>query len=378
MSELIKNWLFKHTLIDGGAEYFSERHLIHARMTFSYAVLATFVFSLFELRHSETPLVLAWCIPLLISQLGSIFFSNMYLKTKKTPYIWVFFVFEVAAFFCWLGYLFIFGWHGHPLTEVEIVWRGFIVFVVTTFYLNVMQYSMVFLLTHSSITCFGILSYLLFCSGLPMDMIDRYLIVVSFGWFLLIRFGRSAYNLMCENYYAVAENKKLMAKMDEMLIHDTLTNLHNRRYFDEQVVRHMAMFNRDKKTFCLAMLDIDHFKRINDRYGHQVGDDVLIMLGQVVRENLRRSDIFTRYGGEEFAIILPISSLEAAAEVLVKVRRTVEQHTFEVGGYKLKITVSLGLAISSDNTDIDLLIQKADKALYRAKQLGRNTIQIAS
>jgi diguanylate cyclase (GGDEF)-like protein len=372
---VLKKWFFKHTLLDGGAEYFAEQHIKFASITLSYAAIASIFFSIIESFTVATELILVWHIPLLCLQLANLYLAKRILKNRRFELVKYFSISASISVFWWLGYLFILGWNG--ASELEVVWRGFIVFLVITFYLNAMQYSMPFLLTNSSTVCLGILIYLQGWTAYDELSYIRYEGTVLIGWYLLLRFGRSNYLVLCDNYAVVAENKKLMDRMDDMLIHDTLTNVHNRRYFDEQLARHMAMFEREHQPFCLAILDIDHFKKVNDYYGHQAGDEVLIQLGQVVRKCLRRSDIFARYGGEEFAVILPLSSLETATDVLSKVRRTVEQHSFDIDEKTIKVTVSLGLTISTENINTKLLIQKADKALYQAKQLGRNTIQIA-
>jgi len=181
---------------------------------------------------------------------------------------------------------------------------------------------------------------------------------------------------MCDSYSTIAENKRLIKNLDNMVSHDTLTEQHSRRYFDEQLLRYTEMFYRNKQLFCLAILDIDFFKSVNDSYGHQTGDTVLIQLSKLVKTSLRSTDIFARYGGEEFALILPETDMDAAIAVLEKVRKNVEQHTFDIEGESIRLTVSLGATFAQDGTNAKKLIHKADTALYKAKKAGRNQLQI--
>ncbi len=179
----------------------------------------------------------------------------------------------------------------------------------------------------------------------------------------------------------------------ELGYQDGLTNAYNRRYFDERLKHEIDRCVRKKTDLAFLFIDIDFFKKVNDTYGHQAGDAVLVKLVSLMRDQVRSSDIVARYGGEEFAIILPETGLHIANEVAERIRNRVENQKLTFNNNTLNITVSIGLASLSqikyqtgtnvkgqsnktpDNLD-QLLLRKADEALYQAKQTGRNQVVI--
>jgi diguanylate cyclase (GGDEF)-like protein len=179
----------------------------------------------------------------------------------------------------------------------------------------------------------------------------------------------------------------------ELGYQDGLTNAYNRRYFDERLKHEVDRCSRKKSDLVCLFIDVDFFKKINDKHGHQVGDAVLVRLVALMREQVRSSDIVARYGGEEFAIILPETGIQLAHEVAERIRSQVEKQKLIFEDKTLGVTVSIGLAslsqikfhMEKDKTDrfngIDdsldqLLLRKADEALYQAKQTGRNQVVI--
>ena len=179
----------------------------------------------------------------------------------------------------------------------------------------------------------------------------------------------------------------------ELGYQDGLTNAYNRRYFDERLKHEVDRCVRKKTDLVCLFIDVDFFKQINDRHGHQVGDAVLVRLVALMREQVRSSDIVARYGGEEFSIILPDTGIQLAHEVAERIRSQVEQQKLIINDCTLSMTVSIGLASLSQikhhlkstdkNTsasaldDLDkILLGKADQALYQAKQTGRNQVVI--
>ena len=177
-------------------------------------------------------------------------------------------------------------------------------------------------------------------------------------------------------------------KLRNLSYMDPLTDLANRRHFDECFTREWLQGQRKKQQIAFIMIDIDFFKKVNDNYGHQVGDMVLVKLVTLMREQVRSSDIVARYGGEEFAIILPDTGIHIAHEVAERIRHEVENQKLSFNDQTLGVTVSIGLASLSQITHqmgalkkgqdgLDkLLLGKADEALYQAKQTGRNQVVI--
>jgi diguanylate cyclase (GGDEF)-like protein len=153
---------------------------------------------------------------------------------------------------------------------------------------------------------------------------------------------------------------------------DPLTGLPNRREFNERLEERMGAWNRRREVFSLLLLDVDHFKKLNDQYGHLAGDQVLASLGGALRGAIRREDAIARYGGEEFAILLPNTSLEQTAPVAQKVREAVARTVVRHDEHTIAVTVSAGIATIQPDERVEALIQRADAALYAAKAAGRN------
>jgi diguanylate cyclase len=153
---------------------------------------------------------------------------------------------------------------------------------------------------------------------------------------------------------------------------DPLTGLPNRREFNDRLEERMSAWKRRKEAFTLLILDVDRFKKLNDKHGHLAGDQVLAATGRALRAAIRREDAVARYGGEEFAILLPNTELEAATRVARNVRDAVARVVVKHNGRQIKITASGGLATIQADELSESLIQRADAALYAAKAGGRN------
>ena len=153
---------------------------------------------------------------------------------------------------------------------------------------------------------------------------------------------------------------------------DPLTGLPNRREFNERLEERMAAWTRRREVFSLLLLDVDHFKKLNDQHGHLAGDEVLAAIGGVLRGAIRREDAIARYGGEEFAILLPNTSLEQAVLVALNVREAVARTVVTHNEHNISVTVSCGAATIQSNEPMEMLIGRADEALYAAKEAGRN------
>jgi diguanylate cyclase (GGDEF)-like protein len=161
--------------------------------------------------------------------------------------------------------------------------------------------------------------------------------------------------------------------LSDLAYRDTLTGLYNRRSFEKNLAAEWKRQQRYKRPLSLIMIDIDHFKKVNDTYGHQKGDSVLQTVAGIINDNLRSSDFPCRYGGEEIAVILSETSLDNAAITAEKLRALVESQVKEIEG--LKVTISLGVSTYAGNmSDSGELIKAADSCLYKAKNSGRNKI----
>ncbi|MBT4769752.1 MAG: diguanylate cyclase [Rhodospirillaceae bacterium] len=158
-------------------------------------------------------------------------------------------------------------------------------------------------------------------------------------------------------------------------MYDLLTGLFNRRAFDDLMHRELSLRDRHGHGLSMVMIDLDHFKAVNDTYGHHAGDAVLRDLADILREVCRPSDLPCRWGGEEFACLLPQTDLENALKVGERLRAAIEAHDFpEVG----KVTASLGISQAGPEENEESFCKRADEALYRAKEGGRNRIEAAT
>lgn len=165
-------------------------------------------------------------------------------------------------------------------------------------------------------------------------------------------------------------------ELERLATHDALTGLHNRRHCDERLAECIAVGQRMGRAFALLILDADHFKQINDRFGHATGDTVLQQLAQVLRAHTRGTDLLARYGGEEFVVVLPENqSMDEAVATAEKIRAAVDRATFTEVGH---VTVSIGACVwePTDHSAAGL-VHRADQALYQAKRLGRNRVEAA-
>ena len=176
--------------------------------------------------------------------------------------------------------------------------------------------------------------------------------------------------------YAEMLNESLV-KLEETSIRDGLTGVYNRRYLEEFLAKEFGRIKRYGGTFSFIIIDLDHFKKINDTYGHTVGDKVLKIATERFSNYLRTADIMGRYGGEEFAAILPETNLAGAVIVAERLRSALTDSPLVIADLSLEVSASLGVAeFHPDDGKYEQLIQTADSALYRAKENGRNQVAV--
>ncbi|MEW6427790.1 MAG: diguanylate cyclase [Thermodesulfobacteriota bacterium] len=181
-----------------------------------------------------------------------------------------------------------------------------------------------------------------------------------------------------EEYKRVIEEKNRALK--ELAIRDGLTGIYNHRHFQDLLEREIALAKRYRKDISCLMMDLDHFKEVNDSHGHQFGDFVLREFVRLIQKELRSTDILARYGGEEFVLVLPNIDLEGARSVAEKIRKIIETNLFSDEGQSRWVTVTIGIyhAKPGDSLSGQQLLRYADKALYQAKEMGRNRVMVYS
>lgn len=172
----------------------------------------------------------------------------------------------------------------------------------------------------------------------------------------------------------VLENARLFKETQTQAITDALTGLYNRRGMIQLGEFELRRARRIGRPFCGMIFDVDHFKRVNDHYGHKVGDEVLQKLAERCQKTSRSVDLISRYGGEEFVILLPETNLESARRVAERLRQSIMNEPFPTDAGSLRITISIGVAEAKDADSLHSLIERADIALYKAKNAGRNRV----
>lgn len=183
-------------------------------------------------------------------------------------------------------------------------------------------------------------------------------------------------DLICSRYH-MEEQARQIDQIRREAYTDALAQVANRKAFDEKLQMLLAAWNRHRQPFVLLLADMDHLKRINDSHGHRAGDLVIQKLGTMLREAVREGDFVARYGGDEFAILLPNTVLPDGINLAEAIRGKIADQSSKVTirGEEVAMSLSIGVAAVADGDDASSLIQRADTALYRAKNLGRNQVQ---
>lgn len=183
-------------------------------------------------------------------------------------------------------------------------------------------------------------------------------------------------NLLCSLLYPLRNSIQYRSATLSAL-RDPLTGVNNRSSFDEALVREMNLARRSKQNFSVLVIDIDHFKKVNDNYGHSVGDEVLKHVADQIRNSIRNTDQLFRFGGEEFVVLLNNADCDVAGDIADRILETVSETVIQVNDKSLSVSVSIGLSCLVKGDTVDALFNRADQALYAAKNDGRNQVKIA-
>ena len=197
---------------------------------------------------------------------------------------------------------------------------------------------------------------------------------IFFGIFLIYPLIRTQAR---EEFKLRAMTETLSARsetLEQAALTDPLTGMHNRRYFDDALREYLTEFRRIEKPIGLMILDLDHFKQVNDTYGHDVGDEVLRAVANTLGDMTRYHDVVARLGGEEFAVVAPNMTEDQLIKLAERIRKAISAQVVVAGNVRLRVTTSIGLAIWDGKETGEEFYRRADKQLYQAKRQGRNRV----
>ncbi|MBP1934420.1 GGDEF domain-containing protein [Ammoniphilus resinae] len=206
--------------------------------------------------------------------------------------------------------------------------------------------------------------YAAFSGNIPNDYLYRLVSTSIVGWLILLTMT-----------FFIIKNKRLVEELEYHSLTDNLTQAFNRRYLEQYYEKFLTESSRQKQTLSIMLFDIDHFKKINDQFGHNAGDLVLQRLAAEIKELIRKRDVFVRMGGEEFALFLPNTDLNQADSMAERIRHQVQEVKLDHHGAAISFTISIGITIFKVDT-LEQLIERADQALYQAKASGRNKVVV--
>ncbi|HCG88906.1 MAG TPA: GGDEF domain-containing protein, partial [Alteromonas macleodii] len=200
------------------------------------------------------------------------------------------------------------------------------------------------------------------------------LLISSMVWLRIASLKKRSAELALKVEEKTRDLEAVVEKLTQLSTQDALTGLKNRRYFTQRAKAAWQNYKRHNHTFSLLIVDIDFFKRINDEYGHHVGDTVLVKIARILEDSLRESDVIARWGGEEFLILLPSLKVQEAFWVAEKLRKAVADYEIDAPPYSVSATITCGVADIRDYDSVEACIHAIDKKLYVGKESGRNTV----
>jgi len=213
---------------------------------------------------------------------------------------------------------------------------------------------------------------------LSADLVELFwdVALISFITFSMSLVFKELFRLQAENTYAIHKLKESNDKLGLLASTDYLTGLYNYKAFHQKINEYGYLYEKTDSVFCMAIIDVDDFKIVNDTFGHPAGDMILAGVAAIIAENMRGTDFAARYGGEEFAIIFPDVTLTQAEKLCERLRQCIEDKTFCFDDYMIKVTISIGVSSSSkfSNNSISNFIKRVDALLYDAKMSGKNKV----
>jgi diguanylate cyclase len=204
------------------------------------------------------------------------------------------------------------------------------------------------------------------------EVIETAVLVMLSGGFVIM--GQAMAKLREANKTKNNELKSALSRLETIAVQDDLTNVYNRKHIVDVISRFRSLFNRNQTPFTICYIDVDSFRNINESFGHQAGDEVLIQIGRLAVEASRDCDVFGRFGGEEFVLVLPSTDIHGAVVLAKRLNKMVKDIRFNSIHYMLQVTVSIGIAQIMENESVEQFIARAEKALLDAKNSGRDKV----
>lgn len=286
-----------------------------------------------------------------------VYFLNVNHRRIHSIYLLYFSIFIIATLFLNILNLF----HGQDLSlyafvvmSVPLILRTQIPYYALIYTIIVIAFTVCLSTLHPDKT-----------NGLTITQVFLYSFV-GFMTTLTIEYARR------KTFHLEEELRKKNTILESISVKDPLTGVYNRRYMMDLLVHHILLSRKNFQPFCQGIVDIDHFKKINDTLGHLTGDDVLKEIATIIKSTVRSNDLVFRFGGEEFIILFPETSLEHANIVMQRIRTVIESHSFM--GVPWTVTASGGFTTLSDTDSPDSMLKRSDELLYKAKADGRNRI----
>jgi diguanylate cyclase len=206
--------------------------------------------------------------------------------------------------------------------------------------------------------------------------IETVILLMLSGGFVIM--GQAMAKLRRANKAKTNELKSALSRLETIAVQDDLTNVYNRKHIVDVINRFISLYSRNRTTFTICYIDVDSFRNINESFGHQAGDEVLIQIGRIAAEASRDCDVFGRFGGEEFVLVLPSTDIHGAVVLAKRLNKMVKDIRFNSIHYMLQVTVSIGVAEIKANETVEQFISRAEKALLEAKKSGRDKVCCAT
>lgn len=279
------------------------------------------------------------------------------------------------------------GWHVEKGSVITLM-LFFVAFFFGVFTFSIRQYLVLSALATLAYGSMLLLKYpaaMRDSEAFRMELLHYIVLMMVLAWLSLL--GSYIASLRGKLARRKDELSTALARLEERASRDELTGLHNRRHLLEMLEAQAERAARHGEPFCVSIVDVDHFKDVNDGHGHDVGDEALRGFAERIRSHLRRMDVvgragpvntFGRYGGEEFLLLLPYASADSALQCVERLRRAVEAEPFPTSDGALRLTFSAGIAEHHAGEAVATTLKHADEALYRAKTQGRNRVELAA